>query len=135
MRFKKPSFKFEFNTDKLKDCGKAAGLAGVTVLSAVAKNSLENFIQAKANEQIYKKATYSGVITAIVNSDMWSSDKEKVVELIPADADPELYGSILAVVMENGMWSSDKLQMIKILIKKVAINTTAVIGKEDCPDE
>lgn len=123
--------KIKFDKDKLKDVGKAAGLAIATVVAAVAKNSLESALQVKANEFVYKKASYAGVINTVISSDMWSSDKEKVISIIPTDADEELYGSIMAVLMGDD-WSSDKIKMIKMLCNKVAIPTTATIetGKE-----
>ena len=129
--------KFTFSKEKAKDFGKAAGLTLITIVAAVAKNSLEATIQAKANECMYKKSTYSSVISNIMNSDMWGSDKEKLLEMIPKDADAELYGSILAVLMSND-WSSSKVKMVRTLCDKVAIPTTAKIEdveKEESNDE
>lgn len=131
---KKPNIKIDKN--KLKDGAKAVGLAVATIAAAVAKNSLESALQVKANEFVYKKSTYSGVIATVMKSDLWSSDKEKLIDIIPKDADAELYGSIISVLMGDS-WSSDKVRMISSLCKKVAIPTTAKIEveKEDTEHE
>lgn len=131
---KKPNIKID--KDKLKDVAKAVGLAVATIAAAVAKNSLESALQVKANEFVYKKSTYSGVIATVMKSDLWSSDKEKLIDIIPKDADAELYGSIISVLMGDS-WSSDKVRMISSLCKKVAIPTTAKIEveKEDMEHE
>ena len=127
----------KIDKDKLKDGAKAVGLAMATIVAAVAKNSLESALQVKANEFVYKKATYTGVVNTVISSDMWSSDKEKVIAIIPTNADEELYGSIMAVLMGDD-WSSDKIKMIKMLCNKVAIPTTAkieTIEKEETENE
>lgn len=130
----KRKVKFKFDKKKAKDIGGSVVLAVVTVAAAVAKDSLEKAMKVKANEHIYKKSTYAGVISTVMSSDMWSSDKEKLIEIIPKDADSDLYGSIIAVLMGDS-WSSDKVRMVSSLCKKIAIPTTARIEKEEVEDE
>ena len=106
----------KINTEKVKEAGTVVGLALLAIVGNVAKNTLQNAAQMKINAKIYEKASYSSVITTIINSDMWSSDKERLIEIIPKDADPQLYGSITAIVLGD-MWSADKLRTIEKLCR------------------
>ncbi len=117
---KKPNIKIKITKDQVENGAKAIGLTILTVVGAVAKNSLENVLQAKANEQLYKKASYSGVISAIVNSNMWDSYKEKAIEIVPKNADPELYGSLLAVILSD-QWDKSKVKTIETLCRKAVV--------------
>lgn len=110
--------KLNIDKQKLKEGGAAVGLACLAILGSVAKNTLQNFAQTKVNAKLYEKSSYSSVIAAIVNSDMWASDKERAIEAIPKDGTEELYGSIMAIILGGDMWSSNKLRTIESLCEK-----------------
>lgn len=58
--------------------------------------------------------TYSDAVEAIMESDMWSSDKEQAVTYLNRRETADYYKAIINIV--NGdMWSSDKLKLIKNL--------------------
>lgn len=63
-------------------------------------------------DNIILKDSYDGVIYAINNSNMWSSDKLKAIALIKKDESPDIYRAIISIVNGN-MWSSDKLKAIE----------------------
>ena len=63
-------------------------------------------------DNIVFKNSYDGVIQAINESDMWSSDKLKAIALIKKDETPDIYSAIISIVNGN-MWSSDKLKAIQ----------------------
>lgn len=58
--------------------------------------------------------TYSDAVEAIMESDMWSSDKEQAVTYLNRRETADYYKAIINIV--NGdMWSDDKLKLIKNL--------------------
>lgn len=60
---------------------------------------------------------YSDAVDAIMNSNMWSSDKAEAVVALNRDSNEELYKAVIHVA--NGtMWSNDKVEMIKKLCGK-----------------
>ena len=57
---------------------------------------------------------YGDAIAAIVESDMWTSDKDRAVAILKRDEYVEYYKSVISIV--NGdMWSSTKVSMIESL--------------------
>lgn len=57
---------------------------------------------------------YSDVISVIMNSSMFSSDKQEMISLMKKDKDAEYYRSIIQVVKSN-MYSGDKVKTIKTI--------------------
>lgn len=62
-------------------------------------------------------AKYSDAVDAIVNSNMWSSDKAAAIAALDRDANEDLYKAVIHVA-KGTMWSADKVDMIKKLCKK-----------------
>lgn len=62
-------------------------------------------------------AKYSDAVAAIMNSNMWSTDKAEAIEALPRDANEELYKAIIHVA-KGTSWSTDKVETIKKLCKK-----------------
>ena len=61
--------------------------------------------------------SYSDAVSAVLNSDMFSSAKEEAVKMIPKDGDNELYRSIIQIVNSDA-FSSNKANMIKDICGK-----------------
>lgn len=58
------------------------------------------------------KASYDDAISAIMKSDMLSSDKAKAATIVRKDHDSELYKAIVQII-ESDMLSSDKIEVIE----------------------
>ena len=59
-------------------------------------------------------ANYSDAVGVIMSSSMFSSDKNKVIEILKRDENPEYYKSVIQVV-NSTMFSGDKIKAIKML--------------------
>ena len=55
---------------------------------------------------------YGAAVEAIMNSDMWSSNKHEAIAALDRKGDTEYFKAVIAVA-ESTMWSSDKLNTIK----------------------
>ena len=60
-------------------------------------------------------AVYSGAVKAIMNSDMWSTDKERAIAVLKRDESAEYYSAIISIVTGRNMWSTDKIKLIEKL--------------------
>lgn len=70
-----------------------------------------------ADEHAVTAPGYGDAIAAIVESDMWDTDKDKVVSVLKRDEYVEYYKSVISIV--NGdMWSTTKVNMIEKLNEK-----------------
>ena len=61
---------------------------------------------------------YSDTVSAIMDSDMSSSDKREAVEALGKKCDAETYKAIKYIVDESSVSSSDKAELIKCLCAK-----------------
>lgn len=61
--------------------------------------------------------TYSDVVVAIMESNMWSDDKAKAIAAIPMYALPELYEAVIEVV-KSSMFSDYKLNTVLKMVKQ-----------------
>ena len=57
---------------------------------------------------------YHEAVKAILDSDMWESDKAKTINVIKRDGDKEYYKTIIEVA-NSDMWESDKFDVISKL--------------------
>ena len=60
------------------------------------------------------KADYGDTVDLIMRSNMFSSDKKAMIELLKKDADAAYYKAAIQVIKSN-MFSSDKIDAIKAL--------------------
>lgn len=81
----------------------------VTVLPYVSKDIVEKM-------RYSGNVKYSDAVNVILSSTMFSSDKNKMIELLKSDVDADYYRSIIHVV-ESSMYSGDKVEAIKTINK------------------
>lgn len=60
------------------------------------------------------EATYSDAVSVVMNSAMFSGDKQKVLSMLKKYGDTDYYNSVIEV-MESSMFSSDKIKTIEII--------------------
>ena len=72
----------------------------------------------KTNTNVYDSAfaEYDDVISAILHSNMLSSDRAIVASMIPRNGDRRLYRAIILVV-NSSMLTSDKIKTIRSLLE------------------
>jgi len=68
-----------------------------------------------SKKQGVQTAEYSDAVKAIVESDMWPSDKKDAVAILKRGENSDYYKAIIAVVNDSDMWASDKLETIHSL--------------------
>lgn len=95
---------------------KALKIVVPIVAAAIAKNGQANLNNLFRTASDY---TYSGAVQAVMDSGMWSADKNKAINALPKDADSEVYKAICSIA-NSGMWSADKLETIINMSKKEA---------------
>lgn len=64
-----------------------------------------------------KRESYLDTVNAIINSDMFNSTKEELIEILPKDLDDGTYKSIILIV-NSDMFDSTKEDTIRKIIKK-----------------
>lgn len=101
--------KINFNKEQVgkiakKDC-EFAFYGVATVLSYVSVKDTLDVVRYSGS------VDYSDVIGCIMNSAMYSSDKSKLVGVVPKDRDADFYKAIIKVV-QSSMYSSDKVKVI-----------------------
>lgn len=62
--------------------------------------------------QFSSNVTYSDTVKVIMNSAMYSTDKNKILELLKKDESTDYYKSIIQVIKSN-MYSGDKVMAIR----------------------
>lgn len=71
-------------------------------------------VSAKRNGVI---ANYGEAVNAIMESGMWSDDKQEAISVLKRYETNDFYRAVISIVNSN-MWSSDKLEAIKGLCEK-----------------
>lgn len=89
-------------------CGIVACGAGILALSKLNEKMLET-------PSSVTVARYSDAVNAIMESDMFSSDKRRAVSVLKRDGDTEFYKAIIAVAKDDSMFSCDQVHMIEHL--------------------
>ena len=59
-------------------------------------------------------ASYADAVYAIMESDMWSTDKRRAVSRLERDEDSDYYAAVVSIA-NSDCWSTDKLRMISDL--------------------
>ena len=102
------------------NCAMDIAKKGIRVIGPVAAVAFYNksAIQNIVNEIRYNgNVGYDDVIKAIVDGEMYSSDKGKAIELVKANGVCEYYKAVASIVRSDG-YSSSKLAMIEAMNKK-----------------
>lgn len=93
---------------------------GFSFAAAVAVVVLPNLSTLKevADDMRYRgKVTYNDAIDAILHSTIYSSDKTKLVMMLPKDRDVEFYKSIVSI-LNSTIYSGDKFTIIKDICER-----------------
>ena len=102
---------------------KFVGLIALASAGTIAKNSLQNSADYKLNQKRYANADYTDAIEAVMNSDMWSSDKRQIIDTIPRNGDTSLYSGIIAIAKGNSLWSSDRRHSIIKMCEETVVDS------------
>ena len=103
--------KISINKDNVRNAIRT-GCGLVIAVTAFVLPNLDSLRNTIDDVKRHGNVTYSDVISTILNSSMYSTDKAKVVNIVPKDGDVELYKSIIQIVKSN-MYSGDKISIIK----------------------
>ena len=91
---------------------KIGGMAMIYGLAAMAsKTSVKDAID---NIRYSGKVSYSDAVSAVMDSNMFDSNKNRVLELLKKDGDIEYYRTIIKIVRSD-MFDSNKIRAITIL--------------------
>lgn len=91
-------------------------VCGLVIAGAIAAANV-----AAADDLIGYNGAYAGygdAVNAIMNSDMWSSDKRSAIAAMDKNANKEIYKAVIAIATNDSMWSSDKVNAIYALFGK-----------------
>ena len=58
-------------------------------------------------------ASYSDAVNAILQSDMWKSDKTEAISSLKRYAGPSYYETVILIADSDDIWKSDKLELIQ----------------------
>lgn len=93
---------------------KGVSIAG-PVLTAVCVSDSAKYI---LNEMRYMgKVGYDDAVKAILDSKLYSSDKQEAISMLKMDESTEYYKAVITVVRST-MYSSDKLEVIQDMNRK-----------------
>lgn len=87
---------------------KVVGYGLATVASYVSMKDIADV------KNYFGKVNYSDAVRAIMNSSMYSSDKNRMIEVLRRDGNTEYYRTVISVV-NSTMFSSDKIKTITTL--------------------
>lgn len=76
----------------------------------------------ESNEQVsvsnnFLPVTYGDAVKAIMDSDMWSHDKEYAIAALKRYETTDYYSAIVNIVSGTDAWSHDKVKMVQNLSK------------------
>ena len=89
----------------------------ITVMSVMATKDAVEMMTRSTDITYIGNVGYSDVFSAIMDSDMLSSNKKEAAAILPKDGDSELYKAIL-YVLGSDMLSSTKLETIRSICEK-----------------
>ena len=107
--------KFNITKEHIGNIVKIGGIALVYGLASMASRTSINDIFSTIRYS--GNVTYSDVVSAVMESDMFDSNKTKVIELLKRDQSVEYYKTIIDIVRSN-MFDSNKIKAIRILCKE-----------------
>ena len=55
---------------------------------------------------------YSDTVKAILNSNIWSSDKSELISVLKRNLDSDIYSTMIDIAKDNRIWTSDKVELI-----------------------
>lgn len=100
----------KINTEKLV---KGIGVVGIAILAGIGACCCD-----RSQISVYDTGDdcgFSEAVGAIMNSDMWSSDKQKAVSAMKRGYSCEIYAAVIKIADSASVWSSDKVKMIEEL--------------------
>ena len=68
-----------------------------------------------SNERDAASPGYLDAVNAILDSDIWSSDKQELISELKRDGNAEFYKTVISVVKNTDMWASDRVEVIHSL--------------------
>ena len=93
-------------------------IGGITLVYGLASMASRTSIKDVINTIRYSgDVTYSDVVSAVMESDMFDSNKAKAIELLKRGESVEYYKSIIDIVRSN-MFDSSKIKAITILCEE-----------------
>lgn len=102
--------KFKIDTGKVGEVIESVGnlvlLAAVVVLPCVTSRDIINKVRYSGNVK------YSDAVNATLTGSMYSTDKTKVIAMLPKNGDAELYKSVIQIV-NSSLYSSGKVEAIE----------------------
>ena len=109
------------NVDGIKQITKSIGYViwsgiKVTVPVILAGMTVANVQTDNQRVCVMGNAQYSDAVRMIMSSDMFSSDKSKVVSMLPQGQDSQFYLAVIEIA-KSDMFSSNKVQSISSMIK------------------
>lgn len=90
------------------------GICGVAVfgLALFAPRILE--INVSKRDDDTESYSYGGAVEVIMDSNMFASDKRRMVDIIEKDRDCDYYKSVIKIIKSN-MFASDKIRTVEAL--------------------
>lgn len=104
----------KLNFERIGNC--VMTVCGLVVVGAIAAVNV-----ATADDIIrYDRASvgYGDAVSAILNSDMWSSDKHRAIAAMDKHANKEIYKAVIVIANNDSMLPSDKVRAIYALFGK-----------------
>lgn len=100
----------KINTEKVL---KGIGVVGGVILAGVVACCCE---QTHIDEfHTCDDSGFSEAVDAIMNSGMWSSDKQKAISAMKSGCSYDIYAAVIKIAESQTTWSSDKVKMIEKL--------------------
>lgn len=104
----------KFNITK-EHIGNMVKIGGIALVYGLASMASRTSVKDMVNTIRYSgDVTYSDVVSAVMESDMFDSNKTKVIELLQRGKSVEYYKTIINIVRSN-MFDSNKIKAITIL--------------------
>lgn len=107
----------KFNITK-EHIGNVVKIGGIALLYGLASMASRTSVKDMFDNIRYSgNVTYSDAVSAIMDSDMFDSNKTKAIELLRRNENVEYYKTIIDIVRSN-MFDSNKIKAITILCEK-----------------
>lgn len=103
-----------FNMERIGNC--VMTICGLVVAGAIVAVNVATADDIGVHNGAY--AGYGDAVNAIMNSNMWSSDKRSAIAAMDKNANKEIYKAVIAIATDDSMWSSDKVNAIYALFGK-----------------
>ena len=104
----------KLNMERIGDC--VMTICGIAVAGVILAANVATAGDSSGHNGAY--TGYGDAVNAIMNSDMWSSDKRSAIAAMDKNANKEIYKAVIAIATNDSMWSSDKVNAIYALFGK-----------------